>query len=139
LKLLTAEISTSSVAFEEKIAAEVASPIVFLEASHALNLLDQDAHFDTKHASELATYVDVYEVKLASELEVDEEEYTRKVCITESSVQRMLAEEKAVSEKYYLKYKRYKDMYQTLTVARELPPPVKGGVPCGRTDQKGAR
>ncbi len=26
----------------------------------------------------------------------------------------------------------------TLKVARELPPPVKGDVPCGRTDHEGA-
>ena len=47
LELLTAELSASFVAFDEKISAEVASAKVFLEASHASNLLDQCAHFDT--------------------------------------------------------------------------------------------
>ncbi len=86
----------------------VASAIVVLKASHASNLLDQAAHFDTNHATELAN--DVYEVKLAGEFEDGEEEYTRKVCITESIFQRRLAEKKAVSEKYNLKFKQYNDM-----------------------------
>jgi hypothetical protein len=40
----------------------------------------------------------------------------------------MLAEEKAVSEKYYLKYKQYEDKYHMLKVVMEMSPPVKGDV-----------
>ena len=50
----------------------------------------------------------------------------------------MLVGEKAVSEKCYLKFKQYKDRYQTMQVAKDLPPPVKGNVTCGRTDHEGA-
>ena len=53
-------------------------------------------------------------------------------------IQRMLPKEKAVSEKYYLKYKQFKNMYQTLKVAKELNPPLKGDIPCVRTGHKGA-
>ena len=66
-ELLTAGLSASSVAYDEKVAAEVASAKAVLEASHASNLLDKCAHFDTKHAKELANDVDAYEVKLASD------------------------------------------------------------------------
>jgi len=103
LELLTAAISASFVAFDEEVAAEVASAKVVLEASHASNLLDQVAHFDTKHLKELANAFDVYEVKLAGELEAVEDVFTRKVCIAESVFQRKLVKEKELSEKYYPK------------------------------------
>jgi len=48
-------------------------------------------------------------MKLAGELEAVEDAFTRKVCIAESIFQRKLTEEREVSEKYYLKYKQYKD------------------------------
>ena len=51
LELLTAGLSASFVAFDEKVVAEAASAKVVLEASHASKLLDQVAHFDTKHAT----------------------------------------------------------------------------------------
>ena len=77
-------------------------------------------------------------MKLACELEVAEDAFTRKVCIAEYIFQRKFAEEKDVSDKYYLKYKQYKVMWQTLKAAMELPTPPQGGVPCGRTDHEGA-
>jgi len=138
LEFLTAELSSSSVAFDEKVGAEVASANGVLEASHASNLLDQCAHFDTKHAKELANVADAYEVKLTGELEVVEDAFTRKVCIVESIFQRKLAEEKDVSDKYYLKYKQYKVMWQTLNAKMELLPPPQGGVACVITDHEGA-
>jgi hypothetical protein len=77
-------------------------------------------------------------VKLAGELERAEDKFTRKVCIAESIFQKKLAEEKDVSDKYYLKYKQYKDMWQTLKAEIELPPPPQGGVACALTDHEGA-
>ena len=113
LELLTAKLSDSSVAFDEKVAQEVASAIYLREASYASNCLDKAALFNNKHATELANVADVYEVKPSGELESVEEESTRKGCIAESILQRKLAEEMDRREKYYLKYKQYTDMWQT--------------------------
>ena len=116
----------------------VASTNCVLDASHASNLLDQVAHFDTKHANELATDVDVYELKLVGELEAAKYTFTRKVCIAESIFQRKLVEKKDVTDKYYVKYKQYKDMWQTLKAKMKLPPPPHGSVACVITDHEGA-
>jgi len=78
LELLTAELSASSVAFDEKIAAEVESAIVALEDSHDSSLLDQAKYFCIKYAKELANGADSYEVKLAGELEAAEDAFTKK-------------------------------------------------------------
>ena len=76
LELLTAELSASFVAFDEKVDAEVASAKSALEDSHASSLLDQLRHFDTKHAMELANAADAYEVKFSGELEAFEDAFT---------------------------------------------------------------
>ena len=68
----------------------------------------------TKHANELAKVANLYEEKLANDLEAVEDAFTSKVCIAESIFQRKLDEEKDVSDKHHLKYKQYKDMWQTL-------------------------
>ncbi len=139
MELLTAELSASSVAFDEKVAAEVASTTTVVEDSHASTLLDQDNYFGIKHAKELANASDAYEVQLDRELERAEDGSTRKVCIAESIFQKKLVEEqKDASDKHYLKYKQYKDMWQTLKVKIELAPPQHGGVACVRTDYEGA-
>jgi len=130
LEILTAELSVATVAFDEEVAAEVASMKAALEDSHASKLLDKLRHFYTKHAKELANVACAYEVKLAGELEAVEDVFTRKVCIAESLFQQKLAEEKDVSDKYYLKYKQYKDRCQTSKAKMELPPPPQGGVAC---------
>ena len=96
-------------------------------------------YFGIKHAKELANAYDAYEVQLAGELERAEDEFTRKVCIAEYVFQKKLAGEKDASDKYYLKYKQYKDMLQTLNKTNmELPPPPKGGVACFLTYHEGA-
>jgi len=69
LELLTAKLSASSVAFDEKVAAEVASAKAALEDSHASTLLGQAIYFGINHAKELANAFDAYEVQLAGELE----------------------------------------------------------------------
>jgi hypothetical protein len=62
-------------------------------------------------------------LKLLGELERAEDEFSRKVCIAESIIQKKLAKEKDASDKYYFKYKQYKDRWQTLKAKIELPPP----------------
>jgi hypothetical protein len=84
MELLTAELSASFVAFDEKVVAEAASAKAALENSHASTLLDQANYFDIKHAKELANAFDAYEVKLLGGLERAEDEFTTKVCIAES-------------------------------------------------------
>ena len=137
MELLTAELSASFVAFDEKVAAEVASAKGALEDSHASTLLDQANYFGIKHAKELANAFDAYEVQLASELERAEDEFTRKVCIAESIFQKKLVEEKDVSEKNYLKYKQCKDRWRTLKAKIQLSR-QQGGVACVLLDQEGA-
>jgi hypothetical protein len=66
LELLTAELSASYVAFDEKVAADVASAKADLEDLHASTLLDQANYFGITHAKELAKASDAYEVQLAS-------------------------------------------------------------------------
>jgi hypothetical protein len=137
LELLTAELSASFVAFYETAVAEVASAKVALEDSHDSTLLDQANYFGIKHAKELANASEAYEVQLARELERVEDAFTRKVCIAESVFQNKLAEEKDASDTYYLKYKQYKDKWQTLKVKTELARPPQGGVACVLTDMEG--
>ena len=86
LELLMTELSASYTAFDENVAAEVASAKVVLEASNASNLLDQLAHFDTKHAKELINDADVYEEKLAGELEGVEDAFTRMTVYVTKSI-----------------------------------------------------
>ena len=69
LELLTAELSASFAAFDEKVVAEVVSAKAALEDLHASTLLDQANYFDIKHARELANAFKAYEVQLAGELE----------------------------------------------------------------------
>ena len=51
LEILTAELSVATVAFDEEVAAEVASMKAALEDSHASTLLDQSNYFGIKHAN----------------------------------------------------------------------------------------
>ncbi len=70
MEFLTAELSASSVAFDEKVAAEVASAKAALEDSHASTLLDQANYFGIKQAKELANASDAYEMNLLVNLNV---------------------------------------------------------------------
>ena len=129
MELLTTELSASYIVFDEEVDAEVASAKVVLEDKHISNLLDVAAQLDTKLATELANIACAYEVMLVAELGAIEDEYARKVCIVEYIFQRMLAEEKVASEKCYLKYNLYMDMYHTQKAAKQSSPPMKGDVP----------
>jgi len=91
-----------------------------------------------KHAKELANAFDAYKVQLACGLKRAENKFTRKVCVAEPFFQKKLAEEKDASDKYYLEYKKYKDMWQTLKAKMELPPPPQGDIACVLTDHEGA-
>ncbi len=62
--------------------------------------------------------------QLAGELERAEDDFKRKVCIAEYIFQKKLAEEKDARDKYYIKYKQYKDRWQTLKAKIELAPPL---------------
>ena len=108
-----------------------------LEDSHASNLLDQANYFGIKHAKEIANAFEAYEVQLVGELERAEDAFARKVCIAEFVFQKKLAEEKDARDKYYLKYKQYKDRWQTLKVKTELARPPQGGVARVLTDHEG--